>query len=109
MARKINLPKRRISPEDNTKRDRLEYFKKLVEYDRPEFMAQDLRITLPYFKNFLDQAGDEQCALRLLGAKLRVRGKTLRENLVWFKIKTSREQYSRSSATIIKYSATFNQ
>jgi len=78
--------------EDNTKRDRLEIlFQEIgLLYDRPErFTARDLKDRIASFKNLLDKAGDEQCALRLVPIvaglpKLRVRGKTLKENLLWF-------------------------
>ena len=105
--------------EDNTKRDRLEIlFQEIgLEYDRPaRFMARDLKDNTSIFKNYLDQAGEEQCALRLIPIsaglpKLRVRGKTLRENLVWFKNQDiDAEQYKVEvvpHSDYCKYSATF--
>lgn len=105
--------------EDNTKRDRLEIlFQEIgLEYDRPaRFMAQDLKDNTPIFQKHLDQAGDEQCALRLVPIipglpKLRVRGKTLRENLIWFKNQDIEvEQYKVEvvpHSDYCKYSATF--
>lgn len=78
--------------EDNSKRDRLEILFQTtgLTYDRPaKFSASELKNRDQKFTEFLDQAGDKLCALRLIPLtaelpKLRVRGKTLRENLHWF-------------------------
>ncbi len=78
--------------EDNSKRDRLEILFQTVglTYDRPEkFSARDLKDRSEKFKTFYNIAAEKLCALRLIPLtpdlpKLRVRGKTLRENLVWF-------------------------
>lgn len=78
--------------EDNNKRDRLEILHQTInlEYDRPEKMlASDIVNKTPVFLDILRRVGDEKCALRLVPLlpglpKLRVRGKTLKENLVWF-------------------------
>lgn len=78
--------------EDNTKRDRLEILSQEIgiEYEKPEkFSARDLKDHTHKFQDYLDKFGNEQCALRLMPTtpglpKLRVRGKTLNENLIWF-------------------------
>jgi phosphoenolpyruvate synthase/pyruvate phosphate dikinase len=105
--------------EDNTKRDRLEilFQETGLEYDRPaKFKANDLKNKTAIFQNFLNKAKDEQCALRLLPTtpglpKLRVRGKTLKENLIWFENQDiDAEQYKVEIVPHndhCKYSATF--
>ncbi len=78
--------------EDNNKRDRLEILFDVIglQYDRPEKMtATDIVEKTDKFLDILERKGNEKCALRLVPIvsnlpKLRVRGKTLRENLVWF-------------------------
>lgn len=78
--------------EDNSKRDRLEILFQTIglSYDRPaKFSARELKDREEKFINFLKQDGDKLCALRLIPLtadlpKLRVRGKTLKENLEWF-------------------------
>lgn len=78
--------------EDNYKRDRLEILYQTIglTYDRPaKFSARDLKNKSPKFKEFVKEAGEKLCALRLIPLtndlpKLRVRGKTLNENLRWF-------------------------
>lgn len=78
--------------EDNTKRDRLEILHQTIglDYDRPEkFTARELKERSDKFSEFLNIAGQKLCALRLIPIKnelpkLRVRGKSLIENLIWF-------------------------
>jgi len=78
--------------EDNSKRDRLEVLFQTtgLNYDRPaKFSARDLADRTKQFTDFLKDAGEKLCALRLIPLqkelpKLRVRGKTLNENLDWF-------------------------
>lgn len=78
--------------EDNSKRDRLEVLFQTtgLTYDRPEkFAARELKDRTTKFEKFLKEAADKLCALRLIPLvsslpKLRVRGKTLKENLQWF-------------------------
>lgn len=78
--------------EDNKKRDRLEVLYQTIglRYDRPERVtAREIANDTEHFQEILARKGDDLCALRLVPIdptlpKLRVRGKTLRENLVWF-------------------------
>ena len=78
--------------EDNSKRDRLEIlFGEIgLPYTRPEKLeALDIANQTPKFLKILQDKGDKKCALRLMPKKdnlpkLRVRGKTLKENLVWY-------------------------
>ncbi len=78
--------------EDNKKRDRLEVLYQTIglRYDRPERMtARDIVDETELFQDIFSRKADNFCALRLVPfdsnlPKLRVRGKTLRENLVWF-------------------------
>lgn len=78
--------------EDNNKRDRLEILHEVIglQYDRPEkLLATDITNNTSLFLDILKRVGDEKCALRLVPLspelpKLRVRGKTLKENLIWF-------------------------
>lgn len=78
--------------EDNTRRNRLEILYNTIgiQYERPEKMtARDIVDKTPIFLDVLNRKGDEQCAIRLIPnspelPKLRVRGKTFRENLIWF-------------------------
>ena len=79
--------------EDNSKRDRLEILFQTIglAYDRPaKFSAREIKDRSPKFEEFFKTAGEKLCALRLIPLipelpKLRVRGKTLKENLEWFK------------------------
>ncbi|TAN33400.1 hypothetical protein EPN28_02520 [Patescibacteria group bacterium] len=78
--------------EDNNKRDRLEILNKIlgIKYDKPEKMtARDIVDRTAVFFDILKRKGNQKCALRLVPLqpglpKLRVRGKTLKENLLWF-------------------------
>lgn len=78
--------------EDNDKRDRLEVLYQItgLVYDRPaKFSARELKNRTSNFLDFLATDGEKLCALRLIPLsadmpKLRVRGKTLNENLTWF-------------------------
>ena len=78
--------------EDNAKRDRLEVLYQTIglRYDRPErLVARDIVNNTEAWQDVLARKGDFMCALRLVPIdpslpKLRVRGKTLRENLDWF-------------------------
>ncbi len=78
--------------EDNSKRDRLEILFQTIGliYDRPaKFSAREIKDRVPKFEEFFKESSDKLCALRLIPLvsdlpKLRVRGKTLKENLQWF-------------------------
>lgn len=73
--------------EDNTKDDRLEILYQVINlpYERPtDFAARDLADRTPAFMEFLEQKGDDLCALRLISKrselpKLRNRGLSIRE------------------------------
>jgi phosphohistidine swiveling domain-containing protein len=78
--------------EDNEKRERLavlnEYFG--LPFDRPtQFPASDVANRTEEFVKFVDERGDELCALRLIPLdpslpKLRTRGASIRDSLKWF-------------------------
>ncbi len=79
--------------EDNDKRERLRTLNDIIglPYDKPvQFEAIELDETNPQFAQYLQEHGDELCALRLLPKadglpKLRMRGKNIREAFQWFK------------------------
>lgn len=81
-----------LREEDNKKRDRLKIIKQVtgMPFDEPtQFPAADIAERTPAFQKFLDEHGDELCALRLIPhnpelPKLRLRGKTIRDVLDWF-------------------------
>ncbi|MBI4427387.1 MAG: hypothetical protein HY569_02820 [Candidatus Magasanikbacteria bacterium] len=81
-----------LREEDNNKRDRLEILYQTlgIQYDRPtKLSARDIADRSKNFLDVLRTQGKEKCALRLVPIKaglpkLRVRGKTLIENLKWF-------------------------
>lgn len=81
-----------LREEDNKKRERLKVINRVtgMPFDEPtQFPATALVDRTPEFKKFLDEHGDELCALRLLPddaslPKLRMRGKTIRGVLDWF-------------------------
>jgi phosphohistidine swiveling domain-containing protein len=78
--------------EDNEKRERLavlnEYFG--LPFDRPtQFPASEVANRTERFMKFVDERGDELCALRLIPhdpslPKLRTRGASIRDSLKWF-------------------------
>lgn len=78
--------------EDNNKRDRLEILHKIIglDYDKPKKLtALDITQKTLAFKKVFKIFKNEKCALRLVPItpglpKLRVRGKTLKQNLHWF-------------------------
>jgi len=82
-----------IRKEDNEKRERLKVLHEVIglPFDQPtQFTAQELTDASPAFKTFLQQRGDEPCALRLIPnkeglPKLRMRGKTIADAYIWFK------------------------
>ncbi|KKQ27063.1 MAG: hypothetical protein US42_C0015G0006 [Candidatus Magasanikbacteria bacterium GW2011_GWC2_37_14] len=79
--------------EDNNKRDRLEILNQTIgiNYDKPiKLLATDISQNTEKFQQILKENGNDKCALRLSPIvkdlpKLRVRGKTLIQNLEWFK------------------------
>lgn len=78
--------------EDNNKRDRLEILNEIIgiQYDKPiKVLATDIKNRTENFQKKLKTEGNKKCALRLVPIKkglpkLRVRGKTLKQNLIWF-------------------------
>ncbi len=83
----------RIRKEDNEKRERLKLLNEVISlpFDKPtQFEASELRGDNDAFTWFLNNRGNELCALRLMPKKeglpkLRMRGKTIRDAYAWFK------------------------
>src|SRR5262245_38152261 len=82
-----------LREEDNIKRQRLGEIAEIIElpYDKPtSFPAEDVVAGTSAFKKFVQQHGDELCALRLIpkkgvhAEKLRNRGKSIRGAVQWF-------------------------
>jgi phosphohistidine swiveling domain-containing protein len=83
-----------LAKEDNHKRERIGKLNTIIglPYDKPTtFEAQAIADRTPAFEEFLAEHGHELCALRLIPKphtkdlpKLRMRGKTIRDALVWF-------------------------
>ncbi len=79
--------------EDNDKRERLRVLHRVIglPFDEPtQFKAVELDTKNPAFKKFLEERGDELCALRLIPIiddvpKLRMRGKTIAGAFEWYK------------------------
>jgi phosphohistidine swiveling domain-containing protein len=79
--------------EDNEKRERLKVLNRAIDlpFDEPvQFEAAALENQTPAFTKYLEENGDELCALRLIPKKqglpkLRMRGKTVRGAYAWFK------------------------
>ena len=73
--------------EDNEKRERLSVLNKItnIPFDRPtQFVADDVTNRSVKFKKYLDEHGDELCAMRLIPTtlslpKLRMRGHTIKD------------------------------
>ncbi len=78
--------------EDNEKRERLKVFKEVtgVPFDEPhKFEAVSLKNREENLTKYVEEHGDELCALRLIPKdpsleKLRIRGKNVRDALAWF-------------------------
>src|SRR5690606_4586326 len=78
--------------EDNRKRDRLKVLREHIgiPYDQPtQFEAAQLTANDPALQQFVQEHGEECCALRLIPKrkelpKLRMRGKTVRAALDWY-------------------------
>jgi phosphoenolpyruvate synthase/pyruvate phosphate dikinase len=85
-----------LRAEDNAKRDRLKILNTIIDlpFDKPHsFMANEIVKETFEFKQFLREHGKELCALRLMPLdstlpKLRMRGKTVKESILWFKEQT---------------------
>jgi phosphohistidine swiveling domain-containing protein len=82
-----------LREEDNIKRQRLGQINDIIDlpYDKPtSFDANDIAKRSPEFQSFLEEHGDELCALRLMpkkgihAEKLRNRGKSIKDVLGWF-------------------------
>jgi phosphohistidine swiveling domain-containing protein len=82
-----------IRKEDNEKRERLKVLNKIIglPFDKPtQFEATELRDDNIEFIKFLNERGEELCALRLMPKKdnlpkLRMRGKSITGAYDWFK------------------------
>lgn len=82
-----------IRKEDNEKRERLKLLHEVIglPFDKPtQFEALELSDDNPEFMRFLEERGEELCALRLIPKKeglpkLRMRGKTITQAYAWFK------------------------
>ncbi|MBW3538065.1 hypothetical protein KY386_01065 [Candidatus Parcubacteria bacterium] len=78
--------------EDNQKRERLKVLNQTIclPFDQPwQFKAQDVAQKTPQFQRFVQEHGDELCALRLIPEaqnlpKLRMRGYSVKRVLEWF-------------------------
>jgi phosphohistidine swiveling domain-containing protein len=78
--------------EDNDKRERLKVLGRLIglPFDEPyQFAATVVAEAGPELQAFVDEHGDELCAIRLMPAdpslpKLRMRGHSIREAVKWF-------------------------
>ncbi len=78
--------------EDNEKRERLKVLNSItgLPFDKPhQFSAEVVAGRTPEFQKFLQDHGDELCALRLIPTdlnlpKLRTRGASINDSLVWF-------------------------
>jgi phosphoenolpyruvate synthase/pyruvate phosphate dikinase len=81
-----------LRKEDNEKRERLRTLSETIglPFDKPtQFKASELDRKNKKFLAFLEQHGDELCALRLIPTedgvpKLRMRGKTITDAYAWF-------------------------
>jgi len=79
--------------EDNEKRERLKVLADLIglPFDRPvQFEASELNDNSKVFNTYLNEHGNELCALRLIPKskdlpKLRMRGKSIKDAYEWFK------------------------
>ena len=78
--------------EDNEKRERMEVVSEIIPFpfDKPvKFMATDITEDSPEFTRYLEEHGEDLCALRLVPTdpslpKLRMRGHSVRDVLTWF-------------------------
>jgi phosphohistidine swiveling domain-containing protein len=78
--------------EDNEKRERLKVLNNItgLPFDKPhQFLAEEVANRTPEFQKFLQEHGGELCALRLIPLdlnlpKLRTRGASIHDSLIWF-------------------------
>lgn len=78
--------------EDNEKRERLKVLDNIIDlpFDKPyQFSAQEVVNRTVGFQEFLQEHGEELCALRLIPLdaslpKLRTRGASIKDSLLWF-------------------------
>ncbi len=81
-----------LHEEDKDKRERLRVLNDVtgLPYDKPvQFSAVDVRDKTREFVQYIDEHGDQLCAIRLIPIadgvqKLRMRGKTVRKAVEWF-------------------------
>lgn len=81
-----------IRREDNDKRERLKVLNEVIglPFDKPvQFEGLDLHDKTPALKDYLEEHGQELCALRLIPKqdglpKLRMRGKSVNDAYEWF-------------------------
>ncbi|MBI2112387.1 hypothetical protein HYT52_02530 [Candidatus Woesearchaeota archaeon] len=90
----INHPETEaMRKEDNAKRERLELLQQLIQipFDKAtNFSAEEVSANSPQFQRFMQEHGEELCALRLVPEnpelpKLRMRGHKIKEVMAWFK------------------------
>jgi phosphohistidine swiveling domain-containing protein len=78
--------------EDNDKRERLDVLNKLIglPFDKPvQFSAKSVAERSPVFKKYLEEHGDELCAVRIIPddpklPKFRMRGHSVADGTKWF-------------------------
>lgn len=103
-----------LNREDNDKRERLGVLHKHLglPFDEPtQFTAEDLRDRVPRLVKYIEEHGDEHCALRLMPIsgnehlpKLRMRGQTVRDVMDWFD-EQKIEDYSKYRADFMPHTA----
>lgn len=103
-----------LNREDNDKRERLDVLNKLIglPFDKPtKFSAEEIRDRVPRLMKFVEDHGEEHCALRLMPIsgeehlpKLRMRGQTVKEVLNWFD-KQKIDDYSKYKADFMPHTA----
>ncbi len=90
---RINHPNKELMrTEDNEKRERLKVLQDIIglPYDKPcQFSAKEIALKSPSFTQFFEEHQHEACALRLIPLdpslpKLRMRGKKIKNALLWF-------------------------
>lgn len=82
-----------IRREDNDKRERLKVLHEIIglPFDKPvQFKSSELTDKNKKFQTYLEEHGEELCALRLIPTvdglpKLRMRGKSVKDTYLWYK------------------------